>query len=150
MTCAYSPTGTYVSCGGLDNRVSVYRINENNQGWEKQIEPYYELEQHEGYISCTRFWDDTHIISSSGDSTLLLWDIVKGVPISHFMDHTGDVMSVAVCKRRNVFVSVSCDNTAKIWDINAREKCIGNFTGHKEDVNCVDWFPDGYAFATGS
>ena len=50
----------------------------------------------------------------------------------------------------NIFVSVSCDNSAKIWDINSREKCVGNFTGHSEDVNCCDWFPDNYAFATGS
>ena len=61
-----------------------------------------------------------------------------------------DVMSVAPWQDRSVFVSVSCDNTAKIWDINSREKCVGNFTGHKDDVNCCDWFPDGFAFATGS
>jgi len=152
MTCAYSPSSTYVSCGGLDNRVSIYRLNEYSQGYgdRKKIEPFYELEQHEGYISCIKFWDDAHIISSSGDSTLLLWDIEKGKTVSHFMDHTADVMSVALWQQRNVFVSVSCDNTAKIWDINSREKCVGNFTGHKEDVNCCDWFPDGYAFATGS
>lgn len=90
MTCAYSQSSTYVSCGGLDNRVSIYRLREYSQGYgDKKIEPYYELEQHEGYISCIRFWDNSHIISSSGDSTCLLWDIEKGQPISHFMDHTG-------------------------------------------------------------
>ena len=59
-------------------------------------------------------------------------------------------MNVSLCQERDVFVSVSCDNTAKIWDIKSREKCVGNFTGHKEDVNTCDWFPDGYAFGTGS
>eukprot|EP00485_Elphidium_margaritaceum_P006063 CAMPEP_0202700112 /NCGR_PEP_ID=MMETSP1385-20130828/13327_1 /ASSEMBLY_ACC=CAM_ASM_000861 /TAXON_ID=933848 /ORGANISM="Elphidium margaritaceum" /LENGTH=359 /DNA_ID=CAMNT_0049357233 /DNA_START=26 /DNA_END=1102 /DNA_ORIENTATION=+ len=151
MTCAYSPSEVYVSCGGLDNKVSIYRISQTVLGYnEHKIEPFYELEQHEGYISCIRFWDDAHLISSSGDSTLLLWDIEKQKPISQFMDHTGDVMNVALCRERNVFVSVSCDNTAKIWDINSKDQCIGNFTGHKDDVNCCDWFPDGYAFGTGS
>eukprot|EP01083_Nonionella_stella_P109345 318730_1 len=151
MTCAYSPTSTYVSCGGLDNRVSIYRLNEYSHGYgDKSMQPFYELEQHEGYISCIRFWDDSHVVSSSGDSTLLLWDIEKAKPVSHFMDHTADVMGVALWQERNVFVSVSCDNTAKIWDINSRDKCVGNFTGHQEDVNCCDWFPDGHAFATGS
>eukprot|EP01083_Nonionella_stella_P039003 106066_1 len=154
MTCAYSPSGVYVTCGGLDNRVSIYRLNEYSQSYgtndSKKIKPYVELEQHEGYISCIRFLDDSHIISSSGDSTLLLWDIEKAQPVSHFMDHTADVMSVALWQERSVFVSVSCDNTAKIWDVRNSNKCVGNFTGHKEDVNCCDWFPDGYAFATGS
>ncbi len=32
MTCAYSPSGVlvYVSCGGLDNRVSISRLNAND------------------------------------------------------------------------------------------------------------------------
>lgn len=90
MTCAYSPTSTYVSSGGLDNHVSIFRLNAYDQGYgDRKMEPYYELEQHEGYISCIRFWDDQHVISSSGDSTLLLWDIEKGQPISHFLDHAG-------------------------------------------------------------
>jgi len=151
MTCAYSPSGTYVACGGLDNRVSVYRANDNGyQPRRSRVEPFFELEQHEGYISCVRFWDDAHVVSSSGDSTLLLWDIEKKRPISSFMDHTGDVMSVALWQARNVFVSVSCDNSAKLWDMNSAEKCVGSLVGHSEDVNCVDWFPDGYALATGS
>merc|ERR1719420_1965510 len=130
MTCAYSVSGTYVACGGLDNRVSIYRARDSSLERSRKVEPFYELEQHEGYISCVRFWDDAHVISSSGDSTLLLWDIEKKQPISCFMDHTGDVMSVALWQARNVFVSVSCDNTAKIWDMNSAEKCVGSFVGH--------------------
>merc|ERR1712129_128631 len=65
MTCAYSPSSTYISCGGLDNRVSVYRLNEHSIGYnDKKIEPYHCMESHEGYISCIRFWDDQHLISS--------------------------------------------------------------------------------------
>ena len=59
-------------------------------------------------------------------------------------------MCVSVWPKRSAFVSVSCDASAKVWDIRAREKCVGNFTGHKSDINCVSWFADGFAFGTGS
>ena len=59
-------------------------------------------------------------------------------------------MSVALWQARGVSVSVSCDKSAKIWAMRAAQKCVGSFVGHSADVNCVDWFPDGYALATGS
>jgi len=56
MSCAFSPSGTYVACGGLDNIVTVYNIDENTLGLPTNVNPYRELQQHEGYISCCRFF----------------------------------------------------------------------------------------------
>lgn len=149
MTCAFSPTGQLVACGGLDNLCTVFLISEESQGWEIKS-AHRELQQHEGYLSCCRFVDDNEIITSSGDSTCLWWDIPTSTPKGSFMDHTGDVMYVDICQSRGVFVSASCDATAKVWDFRSSQKCVGNFTGHESDVNSCAWFPDTYAFATGS
>lgn len=32
MTCAYSPQGTFVACGGLDNLCSVYKLSNKAEG----------------------------------------------------------------------------------------------------------------------
>jgi len=96
------------------------------------------------------FFDETHIISSSGDSTCIMWDMMKQKPLATFSDHTADVMGVSIWRPRHNFLTVSCDTTARLCDIRQGEKCTGNFSGHTSDVNAVDWFPDGYAFATGS
>jgi len=152
MTCAYSPSGSYVACGGLDNLCSVYKLpnpdqaaaNVQNRG------DVYELAQHEGYLSCCRFISDEQIVTSSGDSSCILWDVQGRRAKTVFNDHSGDVMSVALSKANpNVFVSGSCDSTAKVWDI--REKSsVKTFVGHDSDINSVAFFPDGQAFGTGS
>ena len=58
-------------------------------------------------------------------------------------------MSVAVNTARQLFVSGSCDGTAKVWDIRSG-KCTHTFYGHESDINSVAFFPDGNAVGTGS
>lgn len=147
MTCAYSPSGNFVACGGLDNLCSIYRISSKPET-EARV-AYRELSQHEGYLSCARFINDDEIITASGDSTCILWNIETKTPYVTFSNHDGDVMSVSICSQRGIFVTGSCDSTAKVFDYRTG-KCVATFPGHESDINSVSFFPDGYAFGTGS
>ena len=89
MTCAYSPSGNFVACGGLDNICSVYNLH-SKEGMN--VKGARELSAHSGYLSCCRFINDRQIVTSSGDMTCMLWDIEAGVRVVEFSDHTGDVM----------------------------------------------------------
>jgi len=148
MTCAYSPSGQFVACGGLDNLCSIYKLPQTNDvgGGQKT---FAELAQHEGYLSCCRFIEDGTIITSSGDSTCIMWNIESKSASAMFNDHDGDVMSVSICENKSQFVSGSCDATAKLWDFNTGV-CVKSFQGHESDINSVSFFPDGNAFGTGS
>jgi guanine nucleotide-binding protein G(I)/G(S)/G(T) subunit beta-1 len=75
-----------------------------------------ELAAHDGYLSCCRFVDQDSILTSSGDSTCIFWDVEMGVTKAHFTDHMGDVMSVSILPHvdKNVFISGSCDSLAKV------------------------------------
>ncbi|KAG1500109.1 hypothetical protein G6F52_012591 [Rhizopus delemar] len=146
MTTAYSPSGQFVASGGLDNICSIYNLKAR----EGPNRPARELSAHVGYLSCCRFLDDRHILTSSGDMTCFLWDIDAGVKTHEFTDHQGDVMSVSISPTDpNLFVSGACDSTAKIWDIRSR-KCVQSFMGHESDINSVQFFPSGTAIGTGS
>jgi len=149
MTCAYSPSGNLVACGGLDNLCSIYKLPSGpKEGTQKT---YAELAQHEGYLSCCRFIQDNEILTSSGDFTCILWDVETKTAKNIFNDHQGDVMSVAVYPENNTFVSGSCDSTVKLWDFRAAGgKSLKTFTGHESDVNSVQFFPDGNAIGSGS
>ena len=50
-----------------------------------------ELAGHDGYLSCCRFVDEKRIITSSGDSTCVHWDVERGESTQIFSDHGGDV-----------------------------------------------------------
>lgn len=150
MTCAYSPSGNLVACGGLDNLCSVYKLSSSKDGTATQQKTYGELAQHEGYLSCCRFIRDDEIVTSSGDSTCILWDVEAKSPKAIFNDHTGDVMSVSIYDQNEIFVSGSCDATAKLWDHRQAKSCVKTFPGHESDINSVQFFPDGNAFGTGS
>jgi guanine nucleotide-binding protein G(I)/G(S)/G(T) subunit beta-1 len=110
MTCSYSPSGNFVASGGLDNICSVFRLNSssnyqyqggggttsssnNDNNINANVStPARKLVAHVGYLSCCRFLSDSQILTSSGDTTCILWDIDANAKIKEFADHTGDVM----------------------------------------------------------
>lgn len=88
MTCAYAPSGDFVASGGLDNICSIYNLNTRNG----PTKPARELVGHTGYVSCCRFLDNNRMLTSSGDTTCVLWDIDACQKLTDFVDHAGDVM----------------------------------------------------------
>jgi guanine nucleotide-binding protein G(I)/G(S)/G(T) subunit beta-1 len=151
MSVAYSPSGTLVASGGLDNVVSGFKYQTKGLLEQKpQIAfPDLTLTHHQGYISCTRFVSDDQIVTSSGDSTVVLWDVTKQKPVTVFEGHDSDVMTVTGFGQNGTLVSGACDCTAKVWDTRSG-KCEQTHEGHESDVNSIDRFPDGYGFGTAS
>eukprot|EP00455_Lapot_gusevi_P001705 TRINITY_DN10653_c0_g1_i5.p1 TRINITY_DN10653_c0_g1~~TRINITY_DN10653_c0_g1_i5.p1 ORF type:complete len:241 (+),score=62.31 TRINITY_DN10653_c0_g1_i5:93-815(+) len=144
MAVEYSPSGNLVACGGLDNICSFFRVNDEKSGG-----PVKELYGHEGYLSNCKFLSEDRVITSSGDSTAMLWDVNTSQCLATFADHQGDVMSLALCNNNNMFLSASCDATCKLWDLRI-PRSVANYQGHESDVNCVVMFPDKHAFGTAS
>jgi len=148
MTCAFEANAKYVACGGLDNLCSIYSVGGQQPD---QTRAHRELAGHDGYLSCCRFVNEASILTSSGDSTCLLWDVELGQSKTTFAGHEGDIMSISIIPSvdPNTFVSGSCDTLAKVWDIR-QGKCVKTFRGHESDINSVCMFPDGKAIGTGS
>jgi guanine nucleotide-binding protein G(I)/G(S)/G(T) subunit beta-1 len=132
---------------GLDNLCSIYNINQTDISRSCR-----ELAAHDGYLSCCRFVDESTILTSSGDQTCILWDIELGKQKQIFTEHDGDVMSVAVKSDGdpNIFVSGSCDSTARVWDARTGTNSQMILRGHQSDINAVSLFSDGFAVGTGS
>jgi len=148
MTCAFEQQNNkLIGCGGLDNICSLYVLTTEIGATTR---PTKELAGHDGYLSCCRFLSPNNLVTSSGDSTCIYWDVDTGAIKQHFTDHQGDVMFVSLNPQDpNTFVSGSCDHTAKLWDIRSA-KAVMTFHGHESDINSVSFFPDGKSFATGS
>lgn len=155
MTCAFSPSGQAVACGGLDSVCTVYALS-SQQG--SAPAEHKVLSGHKGYISCCKYvpGKDTHILTSSGDRTCALWDSEAFQKISVFggdtsSGHTADVMSLSIsAANTQQFVSGSCDKTARVWDMRSPGRAALSYQVHEGDVNTVQYFPDGLRFGTGS
>lgn len=98
MTCAFSPSGQSVACGGLDSVCSVFNLN-SPVGRDENLPISRTLSGHKGYVSSCQFVpdEDTRLITSSGDQTCALWDVTTGQRISVFggefpSGHTADVL----------------------------------------------------------
>ncbi|MCO5590552.1 hypothetical protein L7F22_044523 [Adiantum nelumboides] len=156
ITCAFSSDGVAVASGGLDSICSVYVLNTQ---LEQSISDPKTLYGHKGYISCCKFVPgrDTQILTSSGDGTCALWEVESCQKVSVFggdssCGHSADVVSLSVKTPRDphIFVSGSCDRTAKLWDMRTASRAIQTFQGHGGDVNTVQFLLDGLCFGTGS
>ena len=62
---AISAHGKYLCCGGSDERIRIFNMAENRSMGE--------LGLHEGAITSLAFFDDSHLISGSEDSSLRIW-----------------------------------------------------------------------------
>lgn len=104
MSCAYAPSGNLIACGGLDNKVTVYPLNSDEDMQSKKRT----VGTHTSYTSCCIFPNsDQQILTGSGDSTCALWDVESGQLLQSFHGHGGDVMSVDLAPNEtgNTFVS---------------------------------------------
>jgi len=148
MATDYSPSGRYVASGGLDNMVSIYEVKMDEA---ISRDTPVELMGHEGYVASCTFLDDSRILSTSGDSTIVLWDIEKRAVNIKFADHHADVMSASLLgDSRSLFVSGSTDTNVKLWDIRVGSEAVKNFQGHDSDINSVKAFRNGTSFVSGS
>ena len=124
---AISTDASMVCAGGLTNVMNMYKLNGPASG--PCVASFVgNFEGHDGYVSCAKFFvGKSEVLSSSGDSTLALWDAGRGAkaPVAVFREHTADVSACDVSSSaRDVFASCSTDGTVKFWD-----KRSGSTTG---------------------
>ena len=69
MTAVFAPSGNMVACGGMDNMLTIYDLNNRDaNGAAKMIR---EIAGYEGFLSSARFIDDDNIITGSGNTYIL-------------------------------------------------------------------------------
>lgn len=143
MACAYDEVGNYVAVGGMDNMCTIYDLRGTNAKVRR------ELAGMDGYLSSVRFLGDSQVITGSGDTRIVLWDLERGQKLVTFEGHEGDVISLSLHPERTTFVTGSVDNTCRLWDIRQKE-CLQTFREHEADVSSVCFHKSGHVFATAS
>jgi WD40 repeat protein len=110
----------------------------------------YTLQGHTGGIrTVTITPDGQQIISASGDHTIKIWDLQRGVELATLQGHTDGVSGLIVLPDGQRLLSSSWDGTLKVWDLQcAVLLCI--LEGHIEGISGVAVTPDGKIAITAS
>ena len=107
-------------------------------------------------VWCVAVMSNGHVVSGSGDRTVMVWDASSGECLKTLRGHTGSVrrrrpvkQSVdrsstqqraqvwcVVALSNDRVVSGSWDNTLKVWDASTG-RCLQTLTGHADPVRCL-------------
>lgn len=80
-----------LSFRGLDNKCTIYPLlSEEDLTLKKKL-----VATHSSYLSCCLFnLSDHQLLTGSGDSSCILWDVESAQMIQSFHGHSGDVMCI--------------------------------------------------------
>ncbi|CCH59245.1 hypothetical protein TBLA_0B04070 [Henningerozyma blattae CBS 6284] len=151
LSCAISPSGKLVASAGLNNNCTIYRVSKENRVQQSVVSIF---KGHTCYISDVDFFDNSRVITTSGDMTCALWDIPKAKRVTEYANHLGDVLAMSLPPHNtenssNLFASCGSDGYAYIWDIRS-PAAVQNFFVSDSDVNAIKYFNDGNSIVTGS
>lgn len=105
---------------------------------------------HTGIVWVVRFLPDgQRALSSSGDASLILWEVATGEPIRRFEGHTSDIYGMDVSPDGKYVLSGQAGGDMILWDIESGQP-IRHFEGHTADVLGADFAPDGKSALTAS
>ena len=133
---AFFDQGRKLVSAGFDRAVNVFDVNEGTR--EKQYATHlsviFRLESHPTKPEI--------VITSSGDSTAKVWDMVAERELFALSGHSGHVMTAAFSPDGKQIATGSRDETIRIWDAE-KGRQTHQFKAHDHGVWRVDWTPDG-------
>ncbi len=103
-----------------------------------------------GDIFCLAFTPDgKYLATGSGDWTIRIWNVEKGIPVASLEEHENPVRGVAFSPNGGVLASVSEDMTLRLWDWR-HNKLEATFSDYNMPLLSVDYSPDGRTLVTGT
>ena len=142
--------GTYSAFGGNDEELHIINVaTKKNVGI---------LSSHQGSITHLEFYQNTHLISSSDDGRINIFQIggsnihknrkynAEWVSKCSLNDHyPHSIIMFSIHPSGKLLLTIDIKNNMKIWDL-MRGKCIVTINMPKKAIH-VKWSPDGQTFA---
>ncbi len=157
-SAAISPDGRLIATGSWDHSAKIW-----DAATGRAIRKL--AGGHAGYINSVEFSPDGgELLTASDDRTARLWkvDVAAGGPTAVekaakpvesatvFRGHEGRVFGATFSRDGARILTVSGDNTARIWDRASGKLLLPPLAGHKLGVLCGQFSADGTRIITGS
>jgi WD40 repeat protein len=82
------------------------------------------------------------IATASWDGKVKVWDVLTGMQIAKFSDHTGAVYAIEWDPQNRFIASAGADNTIRLWN-SETNKLIKELNGHTNAITDVHFTSDG-------
>ncbi len=134
-----------LAAGASDSRIRLWDFGDNHRIWES---PSAVLEGHTLDVNGVAFSPDGSLLaSSSGDTTVRLWNVRNGQLLKKLEGHAGEVAASAFSPDGALLATGSWDTMIRLWDI-ATKKEAGTLRGHVGAVTSVAFHPAGRLLAS--
>lgn len=91
--------------------------------------------------------DGRWLISTHGDGSILIWDVINRELAANLKEHSGGVRGVAFSRDGSKLATASEDHSVIVWDVvTGRKEAV--LTDHETRVAAVAFSPDGRWFAS--
>jgi WD40 repeat protein len=129
-TAIFTPQGDGLLTVGGDEA----RLWDIATGWEKMAF------SRQGAVASARFSPDgKHVVTSSWDKAVRIWNAETGRPERKLEGHTGSVNDAAFSPDGKTIVTAGNDKIAILWDV-ADGKILRTFKGHAGPIYCAVLF----------
>ncbi|KAF2075129.1 hypothetical protein CYY_003564 [Polysphondylium violaceum] len=99
------------------------------------------LSKHEGYITCTEFYKNTHMLAGSMDKSISVWRVSDWECLKVMTGPKGAINAISIHPTGKAALSVSKDKRLFLWNLNTGKAAF--FTKFRTEPFLVKWSPSG-------
>ncbi len=145
---AWSPDGKYLASGNDENKVQVWRLEDEVSTNLKLVLSHH---GHKNWVNAVS-WSPNgrYLASGSDDKTVQVWcveEIDQPECVQLYRDHSHWVNTVAWSPDGKYIASAGYDTTVRVWNVNSQETVL-IYREHDYAVNALAWSPDGTRIAS--
>ncbi len=142
VSLAFSPDGTRLASGRLDNTVRLWNTTDNNEHIIFQ-------QKQSDSPKVLVFSPDGKMLASGDNNKVRLWDAATGESLATFTGHINKVYNLAFSPDGSTLTSASRrDGTVLYWNIKTGDQLPHNITEHTVDVRTLSFMNDSSTLAS--
>ncbi|KAK2888610.1 sperm-associated antigen 16 protein [Channa argus] len=150
LACSIRAHHLPISCITLHPRKLILASTSDDHSWrlwvlpakgEKVGQMVLTGEGHSDWLSgCSFHPDGSKLATTSGDTTVRLWDFALGCCVLTLSGHSQPTWGCSFHSCGNFLASCSADKTTKLWDLNS-QRCRLTLRRHTASINSVCFLP---------